>query len=106
MECDLFFTLGAVPSSRCVMPGKNVNLLRIDVQLGRKLTSSRPARRSSSGKTPNFLASVSNTACISFSFSGFFAARSSACEKSFEMSYSSHLSFLNGTLPPVSQGTL
>ena len=61
-----------------------VKTVRPAVALGRGVMR-RGRIELSSGRTWYFAASVRNNACISFSLSGFFAARSLYCEKSSAM---------------------
>src|ERR1700754_4493630 len=99
--------LGVLPSGMPAFSPLNVKTFRPAVALGRGVTR-RGRIELSSGRTWYFAASVRNSACISFSLSGFLLARSLFCEKSSVMLYNSHLySLISGSLavPMIHGGT-
>ena len=75
---DLFFTLRKTFSIIPVMPSASVSDVRPPIRSGRPTSAAlmRSKTRSSIGSTWYFSASFMKRACISASFSGFFAARS------------------------------
>src|SRR6266550_4837092 len=97
---ELFFRSGAEPSGKATRGVLYTNVLRPAARLGLPVICSdnRSIERQSSGRTSWRAASAHQRSTNAFSFSGFFAARSSACEKSWSMRYSSPFA-LSGSYP-------